>query len=187
MSDYDDYDEENEDSGTSPKSLRAALNKANKILAELKSQNEALTGQVNESRLASLLSTKKVSPSIQRWIKKDGVEPTAEAVDKWLAENGEDFGWKPGGETQVKENDTETKHESSEEQPRTERRSVLTDEDIAALERVQALAGQGSGPVYHADQDKATVDRIAQGLDPLDYDGAVAQLKAAGIEIESAH
>ena len=48
-----------------------------------------------QATFEQLLADKNVPAKVARWMKRDEVDPTSEAIDKWLAENGEDFGWKP--------------------------------------------------------------------------------------------
>lgn len=88
----DDFENEQEQNG--PKQLRDALDKANKALADRdKKLNDALERiaaferKERASSLSDLLKAKNVDPKYARWADKDGVEPTEDAVAKWLDEN----------------------------------------------------------------------------------------------------
>lgn len=175
------YEDENEQG---PKALRDALEKANKKLAELAAQNETLQKQASTATLASLLSEKKVPANIQRWIKRDEVAPTPEAVDKWLEENGADFGYKPGS-TEGSEGEP-PKEASAQAAPAAQ--SVVTPELQAMYEWYQeAMGGSSSAPRMPADQAKAAVDDVAAQLDigyaGTDFNKAVQMLQDKGIAV----
>lgn len=176
MSGYEDDLNENEQG---PKALRDAVEKANKELKALREQNEKLQKQVATQGLEKILADKKVPANVQRWLKRDDVEPTAEAVDKWLSENGADFGWKPG-ETEGSEDATS---EEAPAQAAPAAQSVLTPELSEALARFNEVFGAGSGaPVMPADQVKAAVDDVAGQVDVgTDYNQVVAMLRDKGI------
>lgn len=173
---FDEYDDDDEFEQNAPKDLRRALNKANKEKAELAQKVDDLMKQVRTQTLASILNEKKVPAKIQRWIKRDEVEATPEAVQKWLDENGEDFGYKPEDEKPVETK--ETKVETPAQQ------GVLTDEEQAVLQRLQAM-GQVSTDVPGIDPQKAVVDQIAANISlDTDYEAVARALKEAGIPIE---
>lgn len=179
---YDEFDDdefENE-SGNTPSGLRKALDKANKAKADLEKQLADLRKEVTSQRLSDLMRDRKVPANIQRWMKRDEVEATPEAVDKWLAENGEDFGWKPEAE---KEPETPATKEP-EVAPKVEQQSVLSQEDIEAYLRQQAL-GQEPNQAIPLDPVKAAVDNVAANID-INTDPAVVarMLQEAGIPIE---
>lgn len=177
--DYDDDDEFEDESQNAPKDLRRALSKANKQLAELAKQNEELNKKLASQSLSSLMSEKKIPANIQRWMKRDGVEPTAEAVDKWLEENGSDFGWKPEGEVQ------EPQAQETQQAQAPAQQGVLSPEDAAQLQRLQAM-GQAPADPPAIDPMKAVVDQVANSINiDTDFDAVARALKAAGIPIES--
>jgi len=177
---YEHDDDTLEQSG--PKALREALEKANKALAAEQAKNADLTKSVNEFRLTSVLAAKSVPANIQRWMKRDGVEPTAEAVDQWLAENGEDFGWKPGSAAEKPEG----QESAPEEAPVAETQSVLTPEDVAAQQRIAAVSSQGVGQTVSSDQIDAAVHNVESSLGAnADFNDVVKALAAQGIAIES--
>ena len=88
-----------------PKALRDHVKNLEKQLKDLtadlekaKDQNAELARARNQATLETLL--KDIPPRVTKWMKRDfdadKTEPSKEAVEKWLAENGEDFGYKPG-------------------------------------------------------------------------------------------
>ena len=176
---YDEFDDEDEfEEQNVPKDLRRALNKANKQNAELAKQVEDLMRQVKTQSLANILNEKKIPAKIQRWIKRDEVEASPEAVQKWLDENGEDFGYEPESEKPV-----ETP--AAPQVPAPQQQGVLTPEDAAQLQRLQAM-GQAPADPPAIDPMKAKVDQVANAINvDTDFDAVARALKAAGIPIES--
>lgn len=172
MSEYDENDDRQD---SSPKALREALEKANKQAAEAQKALDEMRAQLNKRTLSDTLRDKGVPASLQKWMEKDNV--TADTVDKWLDENGSDFGWKAGGDAQPEG------QQPAQEVPAPQ--SVLSAEDIAAIARVQALTGQSTSPVIPSDQAKAAVDSIAANIDlKSDYNSVVKLLQAQGIPME---
>lgn len=97
---YDEY--EDDDQTTGPKALRDALAKANKRAEEAEKAAQdiaekfaALEKAQKSQSLTQLLTAKGVNPKLAKWLDKDGVEPSEEAVDAWIEENGEFFNIKP--------------------------------------------------------------------------------------------
>lgn len=88
MAEYD----ENEDKQTDGKGLRAQLEAA---LAELKTAKETLgqtQAQIRTVNLEAVLKAKGVErPGIAKWYP-SGADTSKDAIEKWLAENAEDFG-----------------------------------------------------------------------------------------------
>lgn len=87
---YDEYDEQT----GGPKALRDALEKANKEKAQLAKQVEEALAKVADfekrqkaQSLSDLLKAKGVDPKYARWADKDDVEPSEDAIDKWLQDN----------------------------------------------------------------------------------------------------
>jgi len=99
MSQFDGYDDEDLDQDDAgPKGLRAALKKAQAELAAAVKEKDTLSKQVadlaakEKSRsLTDILASKGVSPKIAKFVEKDGVDPTEEAVSAWLDENADVF------------------------------------------------------------------------------------------------
>lgn len=176
---YDEHDDQN-----GPRALREALEKANKRLAELEKANAEKDKKLAESTLAKILADKKVPANIQRWIKRDEVAADEAAVEKWLEENGADFGYKPG----ATEESEVVKTEEAPAQAAPAAQSVLTPEIIGMLQEFQEAFGGGtSGPRMPADQAKAAVDDVASKITidhtGVDFNKAVQMLQDKGIEI----
>jgi hypothetical protein len=73
-----------------PKGLRSQLAKVAKENKELKETNEKLLKQVRETAISQVLTTKGVSVKLAKLVPAD-IEPTAEAVEKWLEEYSDVF------------------------------------------------------------------------------------------------
>jgi hypothetical protein len=177
------YDDEQDDySQNAPKALREALEKAQKALAAAQAENASLAKQVSSAKLTDILREKNVPPKIQRWIKRDEVDSSPEAVDKWLAENGEDFGWTPGSSAKEPEGEQSKPEEAPAAQTTP---SVLSDEDVAAYQRANQLSAQGVGQTITSDQQKAQVDAVAAQLtDNPEFTDVIKLLAAQGIEVQ---
>ena len=180
MSYDDEHDEQN-----GPKALREALEKANKRLAELEKSSAEKDKRLAETTLANILRDKGVPANIQRWIKRDEVAPTEEAVSKWLDENGADFGYQPGA---TEESEGGTPKEAPAQAAPAAAESVLTPELVGMLKGVQEAFGAGtSGPRLPPDAAKAAVDDVASQLSiPHQgsvFNAAVAALQDKGIDI----
>ena len=187
MSDTD-YDFEDFENGedNSPAGLRKALKKAQ---AEAKKANEALAEErkarttaeqaVKKSTLTDLLKGKGIKPELARWLEKDDVEATPEAVDAWVKENGEFFN--------IKAEKTEESTEQVQEQdaPDAEQEaaaSALPPELIAALQASQQLDASGVSP-----SDVSTITRLASvKADPrkVSYEDLVSQLAELGAPLD---
>lgn len=182
MPGYDD-DELNENG---PKALRDALEKANKELKQLREANEKAQAELAKQSLANVLRDKSVPANIQRWIKRDNIDPTPEAVDKWLEENGADFGWKPGGQ-EASEGATA---QEAPAQGAPAPQGVLSESDTEALARMLAAFGGASGvPGMPADKAQAAVENVATqfqfgGYNSASVEDVAKALRDAGIDIE---
>lgn len=179
-----DYDDDEQQNGGA---LRAQLEKALKDLKAAQEENAKLSKSVKTVTLDNLLRDKNVPANIQRWMKRDEIEPTPDAVDKWLAENGEDFGYKPGVTETAAEKPSESQQVAATEAP-TEPSvpSVLTPEDIAQLERIQGLLAAGTGQTVFSDAADTAVATVESKLGPnASLEDVVAELRAQGIPIES--
>lgn len=92
--DLDDDDDEGQGPPNTgqqlPKGFRAALAKAQKEAKELKEQNEKLLKQVRETAISQVLTTKGVPHKLAKLVPVD-IEPTADAVEKWLEEYSDVF------------------------------------------------------------------------------------------------
>lgn len=179
------YDNEHDESG---KGLREFAESQKKLAEKLQKELDTLKAEQAKANLTNLYKAKNVPPSIQRWMDKDGVEGTEAAVDKWLSENGADFGWKPGGAQEESEGATPEEAPAQASAPQAQ--SVLTPEQQEALARVQEIFGSTSGQsTMPADTAKAAVDKVASNTNvghstfTTPYEDVVKQLAAEGFDI----
>lgn len=112
MSDTYDYDD-TDDFG--PGDLRKLVSKLQKQVKDLEkerdTEREARATAEKKAKSASLtdiLREKGVKPALAKWLDKDEVEATPEAVDAWLKENGEFFNVKPAEPEQAADADDES-------------------------------------------------------------------------------
>lgn len=91
---YDENDDFEDESGSSPKDLRAALAKANKALkakeaelAERDTKIAELSNAVKSTSLRDRLADAGIDPKYATRAERDGVEPTDESVKQWIDEN----------------------------------------------------------------------------------------------------
>lgn len=181
MSGYDEHDEQSD----GPKALREALEKANKELKALREQNEKAQAELAKQSLANVLRDKSVPANIQRWIKRDNIDPTPEAIDKWLEENGADFGWKPG----VQEASEGATAQEAPTQGAPAPQSVLSPSDAEQLQRLLDAFGGASGQAgMPANQAQAAVEQVAAkvqfgGYAPTSIEDGARMLKELGIDI----
>lgn len=90
----DELEIERDDDSDGIKQLRAALKAANKKAKDAEAAAGAATKSLADRQLADVLTAKKLSPKIARFITADGVDASdSDAVEKWLTENAEDLGF----------------------------------------------------------------------------------------------
>jgi hypothetical protein len=97
--DYDEDDDQVERDGNSTsamKQLRAADRAKAKRIAELEEQLNGLSASTRERSVKDALNSRGLNPKIAAFVPKD-IEPTDEAVGKWLDEYGDVFGAAPTG------------------------------------------------------------------------------------------
>jgi hypothetical protein len=181
----DDIDDDFEPEDHSPAGLRKALEKAKReakqAQAELAKEREArATAEkaVKKSTLKDLLETKGVKPGLARWLEKDDVEATPEAVDAWLKENGEFFNVKADA----------PKDEAKQDEQHEEQQEIDAPEDQLPQDLVDALnASQQLDQAGISPSDVGAMQRLA-GLkaDPRkqSYEELVAQLEALGAPLD---
>jgi hypothetical protein len=88
----DDDSNESYDSDNGIKNLRKADRAKSKRIKELESELESLRKFQRDSVVSSVLAEKGVNPKIASFIPAD-IASDAEAIDSWLNENGEIFGY----------------------------------------------------------------------------------------------
>lgn len=181
------FDDDNDDQ-QSGGALRDQLEKALKQLKAAQEENARLNASVKTVTLENILRDKQVPANIARWMKRDEIEPTPEAVDKWIAENGDDFGYKPGQATTAGAEAPEGEQSTAKEAPAAPAvASVLSAEDIATLERFQGLLNGSVGQTVLSDQVSTSVATVESKLGPnASYEDVVAELQAQGIPLENA-
>lgn len=91
----DDDDNDSDDSSQEPQSrsgkdIRAQLEKTLRENAKLKAENQKLVTEVRQNAIATVLAAKGVKSKVAK-LMPPNVEPTEEAVTKWLEEFGDVF------------------------------------------------------------------------------------------------
>lgn len=127
---WDDYDNDifgdddntNSDNGIS--NLRKADRVKSKRIKELESELESLRNFQRTTTVSSVLAEKGVNPKIASFIPAD-IATDPEAIDSWLNENAEIFGY--------------TKAESQQE-------SQVSREDMQAFRRIEAVSSSAVSP-----------------------------------------
>jgi len=173
---YDDDDDDFDfDSGDALSKVRKANRAQNKrikeleeVLAEREKALNELSGKVKVTGVTDILKARGANPALARYALKDDVEPTEEAVDAWLTENGSLFGYEPKA---VEVSDSSVPGESGD----VDMSSIA--DALAAMQRVQtgeansapALAGNDKmAQAFAAIDSKATsFDDVARALSQL--------------------
>jgi hypothetical protein len=73
-----------------PKGLRTRMKQLETENKTLRETNEKLATEARKSAISQVLKTKNIDPKVANLVPKD-VEPTAEAVEKWLADYADVF------------------------------------------------------------------------------------------------
>jgi hypothetical protein len=120
----DDDSNEGYDSDNGIKNLRKADRSKSKRIKELESELESLRNFQRETTVSSVLAEKGVNPKIASFIPKD-IATDPEAIDNWLNENGEIFGY-------VREE--------------TQRQSNVDPEDMQAFRRIERASNSATSP-----------------------------------------
>lgn len=172
-----EFDYDDDFSNNTPKALREAYEKQAKELKKLQddlaAEREARSKaeKVAKSQsLTSLLRDKGVKPALAKWLEKDDVDATPEAVDAWLKENGEFFNVKPA------EPSKEVQAEDNEPQGQPN----IPEGMEAAIRASQSLDASGVSP---SEVDAVTKIRSVD-TDPYKVTEAQLQeqLKSLGVE-----
>lgn len=96
MSDADENDEIEQEDGKAPKALRDQNSKLNKQLQDALALVEKFQQESRKNTIADALREKGANPKLAKYISRDlEGDVTVDAVDKWLDEEGELFGYKP--------------------------------------------------------------------------------------------
>jgi uncharacterized protein YdiU (UPF0061 family) len=86
-----DFEEPSRDDSNVVKQLRKTLRAKEAELKKFESELSELRGAQRQSTIASVLSSKGVSPKIAKFIPTD-IEATTEAIDAWVTEYADVFG-----------------------------------------------------------------------------------------------
>lgn len=170
----DDFEQDEQGQSEGPKALRDALKKAQKQNADLVKKLADLETAQKESTLNGLLSERKVNPKVVKYLKADGVEATAEAVDGWLKENADVFNIQTEG----------TQEEPEAEAKETEQPEPEQDPAIAAvlaqMQSVQQVEAEGASS---PDSDDLTDTFDAIGQNAKGFNDAIEALKKLGMRV----
>lgn len=93
--DLDDEDDEGQGQQNTgqqqlPRGLRTRMKQLEAENKTLRETNEKLATEARKTAISQVLQTKKIDPKVANLVPKD-VEPTAEAVEKWLADYADVF------------------------------------------------------------------------------------------------
>ena len=181
MSDNYDFDDFEDDNDNSPAGLRKALKKAQAEakrardeLAAEKEAREKAEKSVKKSTLTEILKAKGVKPGLARFLEKDDVEATPEAVDAWVKENGEFFN--------IKESADEGEQQLEEQGDDDEGEDIIDPALAQALQASQQLDSAGVSPhIVGLDKRLASISN-----DPSkgSYEDLVAQLAELGAPLD---
>jgi hypothetical protein len=120
----DDDSNEGYDSDNGIKNLRKADRAKSKRIKELEAELESLRNFQRETTVSSVLAEKGVNPKIASFIPND-IATDAEAIETWLNENGEIFGY--------------TKVEP-------QREGSVSQEDVQAFRRIEQVSNSAVSP-----------------------------------------
>lgn len=141
---YDEYDDGAQGNDL-VKSLRKKISEDAKALKEMEKEFTLLRARERTRTVSDVLSTKGVSPKVAKLVP-ESIDPTEEAVSKWLSEFGDVFGVKDADTNAGKA--TETPPEPS---------STVDPQDQAALNRMAQSSSTGVIPSSSVDEQMAKV------------------------------
>jgi len=108
MSDVDDYDDVDDDveaeqdqkpKGNAARVLREQNSKLAEKLESLQKELDEYRAEKRKNTIADVLREKGANPKLAKYVSRDlEGDVTAEAVEKWLSEEGELFGYEPASE-----------------------------------------------------------------------------------------
>ena len=142
--DEDDFVNEEAEADNGPANLRKALKRAEKEKKELSDQLAQIQADLRSRSVKEVLATKGVPEKVAKFI--PGDISTPEAVDAWLTENADVFGFQPAG---------------TEPAPTSEE----TQANVAAYQRINAASQNANTPTR--DQDLAAKIAGAKTVEEL--------------------
>lgn len=176
---YDElFDEDQPETSGLVRELRKALKAQQKVvkdreaeLTTVRSELGSLKAAESSRTLAQLLESKGAKPSLAKYM--NGVEPTEEAVVKWLTENGDDFGYTPKAADDGKPVEEAGKSDKVELDPAMQ----------AALESMAKVQNQeaNAAPSLIAGEDKALEFLQRVGQNAKSYEDVENALRQAGM------
>jgi len=179
---YDDDDDYEFDGGDALSKVRKAdrakakrIKELEDILAEREKSLAELNGKVKVTGVTEVLKARGANPALAKYALKDDVEPTEEAVDAWLAENGSLFGYEPKSAEATAESGA-----PSNEGGDGVDMSALADA-LAAMQRVQT--GEANSAPALAGNDKVMQALAAIDTKATSFDDAAKALGQLGITI----
>ena len=142
--DEDDFVNEEAETDNGPANLRKALKRAEKEKKELSEQLAQIQSDLRSRSVKEVLASKGVPEKVAKFI--PGDISTPEAVDAWLTENADVFGFQPAG---------------TEPAPTSEE----TKANVAAYQRINAASQNANTPTR--DQDLAAKIAGAKTVEEL--------------------
>jgi len=142
--DEDDFVNEEAETDNGPANLRKALKRAEKEKKELSEQLAQIQSDLRSRSVKEVLASKGVPEKVAKFI--PGDISTPEAVDAWLTENADVFGFQPAG---------------TEPAPTSEE----TQANVAAYQRINAASQNANTPTR--DQDLAAKIAGAKTVEEL--------------------
>lgn len=149
----DNYDQFSDDSGSEAfGNLRKAHKALEKRIKEVESERDEATerasgfkAKVDATTVSEMLRTKGIDPGVSKFLK--DVEPTTEALETWLAENGKLIGYDPSkGAGEKSDTEGEPSGEASEKSNETQESPEMTElrAQMARVQQAEANAAPGS-------------------------------------------
>lgn len=169
-----DFDDHEDEQSAGPKALRDHAKKLEKQLEDLtkrledaeKARTEA-EKKAKASSLRDVLTGLQIDPKFARLAERDGVEPEADAVKKWVDENKDFYSFTPTQTAQVDEVADEADESGSDIDPNYQR----------AVEAGNRAGAQGAGM-----GSASVVDQIAN-LSAGSFEELVAELEKLGAPV----
>jgi len=94
IDDADDDEVEEAPPAPAPRDLRAQLKAVLKKNKELENQLSSARGEARRANIGNYFREKGINPKLAKYIPPD-IDPTPEALDKWVSEDGELFNIRP--------------------------------------------------------------------------------------------
>lgn len=142
VDDDDDDDDEGQGQQQAPKALRSHATKLEKENRALKEQNDKLQKQFRQTAISQVLKDKGLDAKVAKLVPSD-VEPTEEAVEKWLADYADIFPTKKTEETPATEGQTSSGAEGSEDE--------VDEDEVAQMGLIGSVTNAAQAPTRQQD------------------------------------